>query len=216
MAASKASSNRTKESRGAWSPAGSKAQRSADARQRSKGGALDGSTRANRPAGGVADGLSGLAEQLANRIIKPLGLVVLSSERIQETLDEAADRGRLTRTDANELGSQLVQRGRQQTEELLADIERLLGRGRQQLDSATRKSRIGEPLDRLVRGAGLARRRVAGEADFPIRDYDEMPSGQVQRRLGSLAPAELRKVRDYERRHANRKSVLAAIDKLLG
>jgi polyhydroxyalkanoate synthesis regulator phasin len=200
-----ASSNRTRESRGSRSSTGSKTKRSTGARQRSTEDASNGRT----------GGLSNLAEQLANRIIKPLGLVVLSRERIQETLDEAAERGRLTRTDANELGSQLVQRGRQQTEELLADIERLLGRGREQLDGATRKSRFGEPLDRLARGAGRARRKVAGESSFPIIDYDDLTAGQAQRRLQSLSPPELRRVRDYERRHANRKSVLAAIEKLL-
>src|SRR6059058_4023202 len=97
-------------------------------------------TRSTKTRGGegVGDGLAGLAEQLANRIIKPLGLVVLSRERIQETLDEAAERGRLTRTDANELVGELVKRGRQQTDELLSDLERLLGRGRGQLESATK------------------------------------------------------------------------------
>jgi polyhydroxyalkanoate synthesis regulator phasin len=163
----------------------------------------------------VADGLSNLAEQLVDRIIKPLGLVVLSRERIQETLDEAAERGQLTRSDANELGTQLIQRGRQQTEDLLGDIERLLGRGRQ-LDNAGRNSRLGEPLDRLVRGAVFARRKVAGPSSFPILDYDDLTAGQVQQRLGALTPAELRKMREYERRHANRKSVLATIEKLLG
>ena len=211
MAASRASSNRTMESGGSRSSAGSKKPRSAGAGKRSTQNPTNASAKTNRTAGG----LSNLAEQLVNRIIKPLGLVVLSRERIQETLDEAADRGRLTRTDANELASQLVQRGRQQTEELLADIERLLGRGRRQLDSATRNPRLGEPLDRLVRGAAVARRKVRGETSFPILDYDEMSSAEVQPRLGGLAPPELRRVRDYERRHANRKSVLGAIERAL-
>lgn len=214
MVASKSSSNRTGESRGPRSP-GMGPKRSAAGRPRPNGSSQSGSARANQPPGGAAEGVSGLAEQLANRIIKPLGLVLLSRERIQETLDEAAERGRLTRTDANELGVQLVQRGRQQTEELLADIERLLGRGRQQLDSSTLKPRLGEPLERLVRGAGRARRRVAGSDPFPIFDYDEMTAAQVQRRLASLTAPDLRKVRDYERRHANRKSVLATIEKQL-
>jgi len=176
-------------------------------------------TRDNAPNGRStstrADGLSGLAEQLVSRIIKPLGLVVLSRERIQETLDEAAERGRLTRSDADELGMQLIQRGRQQTDELLGDLERLLGRGRQQLDSAGRRSRLGEPLDRLVRGAGFARRKVAASDAFPILDYDDLTAALAEQRLGGLSPAELRRVRDYERRHANRKSVLASIEKLL-
>ena len=50
---------------------------------------------------------------------------------------------------------------------------------------------------------------------FPILGYDDLTAAQVTGRLGDLAPAELRKVRDYERRNANRKSVLAAIEQKL-
>jgi hypothetical protein len=38
----------------------------------------------------------------------------------------------------------------------------------------------------------------------------------VQARLNGLSPAELRKVRDYEKRNANRKSVLDSISSKLG
>src|SRR5689334_14821503 len=77
-----------------------------------------------------ANGLAGLIEQLTNHVLKPLDLVMISRDRIQDTLDEAAERGRLTRSDANELVSELVRRGREQTDSVLADIERLLlGRG---------------------------------------------------------------------------------------
>jgi len=160
-------------------------------------------------------GLSGLAEQLVDRILKPLGLVVLSRERIQETLDEAAERGRLTRSDANDLVAELVRRGRQQTDELMSDLERLMGQGRQRWDSATKRARSSDTLDRIVRGADRARRTVGVGSSFPISGYDDLTAGQVQSRLGGLSPADLRKLRDYERRHANRKSVLATIDKHL-
>jgi polyhydroxyalkanoate synthesis regulator phasin len=164
---------------------------------------------------GVADGLASLAEQLTNRIIRPLGLVVLSRERIQETLDEAAERGRITRSDANDLVSELVHRGREQTEELLSDTERLLGRGREQVGSQGKRTQLGEQLDRLVRGADRARRAVGGGWSPPIAGYDDLSTGQVQARLDGLSPGDLRRLRDYERRHANRKSVLSAIDKAL-
>lgn len=146
-----------------------------------------------------------MAEQLLSQIIKPLGLVVLSRERIQQTLDEAAERGRLTRSDANQLVAELVGRGRQQTDELLHEIDRLWGLGRQQLDTATR----------LVRATGLARRGADDATSAPIAGYDELTAAQVQRRLGDLSQPELRRLRDYERRHANRKSVLSAIDRSL-
>ncbi len=161
------------------------------------------------------DGLTSLAEQLVSGIIKPLGLVVLSRDRIQEVLDDAAARGRVTRTDADELAGELVNRGRQETEQLLSDVERLFGRGRQQIGSASIRARRSESLDLLMRSADRARRTVGAGQSFPILGYDELTAAQVQARLDELSPAELRKVRDYERRHANRKSVLAAIDKQL-
>jgi hypothetical protein len=38
----------------------------------------------------------------------------------------------------------------------------------------------------------------------------------VTKRLGGLTPAQLRKVRDHERRNGKRKSVLGAIERKLG
>lgn len=161
-------------------------------------------------------GLSVLAEQLVDRILKPLGLVVLSRERIQETLEEAAERGRVTRSDANDLAALLIQRGRLQTDELFADLDRVLGRGRQQIDSAALKARRAEPVDRLVRGADRARRTVGVGPSFPIIGYDDLTVTQIRQRLGTLSKANLRKVRTYERRHAGRKTVLDRVEKLLG
>jgi polyhydroxyalkanoate synthesis regulator phasin len=156
-----------------------------------------------------------LAEQLANRIIKPFDLVLISRERIQQTLDEAAERGRVTRADANELVAELVRLGRLQTDDLLKDLERLLGRGRDQLGSATRRVRGADSVERIVRSADRARRTVGVGPSFPIGGYDDLTAGQVEQRLAGLKPAELRKVRDYERRHANRKSVLEGIERAL-
>src|SRR5207253_10873496 len=96
-----------------------------------------------------------------------------------ETLDDAAERGRLTRSDANDLVAELIQRGRQQTEELLTDLERLLGRGRDQIDSATKRAHLGEPIDRIGRGADRAGRSVGGGSSFPIAGYDELTASQV-------------------------------------
>jgi polyhydroxyalkanoate synthesis regulator phasin len=163
----------------------------------------------------MADNLASIAEQMSNRIIKPLDLVMLTRERIEETLEEAAERGRVTRGDANELVTELVRRGRQQTDDLLGDFERLLGRGRTQIGSATRRARRTESVDRLVRGADRARRTVGVGPSFPILGYDDLTAGQIEERLSGLSSAELRKIRDYERRHANRKSVLEAVERSL-
>jgi polyhydroxyalkanoate synthesis regulator phasin len=157
-----------------------------------------------------------LAEQLASKIINPLDLVVMTRGRIQETIDEVASRGKITRDDANELLSELMRRGRQQTEDVLADIESLFGRGRDQIESAAKLAAKVEPVGTIVRTADRARRTVTGSSSLAISDYDNLTTRQIGDRLADLAPAQLRSLREYERRHANRKSVLVAIDKALG
>lgn len=205
MPAPKSPSGRSRAARGSRSSGGG-SRSSTGGRRRSE------TSEGARP---ESDGLTGFAEQLTNRVLRPLGLVVLTTERIQEVLDDAAERGRVTRSDANELAAQLISRGRQQTEQLLSDVERLVGRGRQQFTPATVGSRWNESIDLIARGADRARRTVGVGQTFPILGYDDLTAAQVQGRLEGLSPAELRKVREYERRHANRKSVLAAIDKSL-
>jgi hypothetical protein len=59
--------------------------------------------------------------------------VTLSRDRLQEVMDDAVTRGRITRDDANELVSRLMSRGRQQTESLLRDLERVLEQARARL-----------------------------------------------------------------------------------
>ena len=181
----------------------------------SKASAGSGRRKSTNDDGGTGDGLSSLAELVTNGVLKPLGLVVLTTERIHEVLDDAAERGRVTRSDANELASQLISRGRQQTDQLLSDVERVIGFGRQQLNPATPGSRWSESIDLPARSADRVRRSVGVGQTFTILGYDDLTAAQVRVRLDGLSPAELRKVREYERRHANRKSVLAAIDKSL-
>ena len=49
-----------------------------------------------------------------------------------------------------------------------------------------------------------------------LRHAPKLDTDRVTERLSDLTPAQLRKVRDYERRNANRKSVLSAIERALG
>jgi polyhydroxyalkanoate synthesis regulator phasin len=151
-----------------------------------------------------------LAEGVLARTLDPFGVVMLTRERIQETLEEAVARGRVTRSDANELAGELLRRGRVQTEELLGEVQRLLESGRDRLESGG--TPLGESLTLLARTAERARRGVAGDG-LPIADYDHLTARQVQAELSGLTAAQLTAVRDYERRHANRKTVLDAIDR---
>jgi polyhydroxyalkanoate synthesis regulator phasin len=168
-----------------------------------------------RRAGGGSDGVASVAEQLAKGVTKPRDLVILTRDRIQETLDEAASRGRMTRKDADELVAEIVKRGRAQSDELVGQIEALLERGRGQLESATKRARKADPVDRIVRGADRARRAAGVGPSFPILGYDDLNAAHVQTRIKQLTRPEKRKVLTYERKHANRKGVIGAIEKSL-
>ncbi len=120
-------------------------------------------------------------EQL-QRFLDPREVVVVTRERLQEALDEAVERGRMTRDDAGVL---------------LADLLR---------------KNVSGSAERMLREVDRARRAAGVGSAFPILGYDDLTAAQVTARLGDLSPAELRKVRDYEKRNANRKSVLAAVE----
>lgn len=175
---------------------------------------------ASAEARGRDDQLLAAATSLRDMLAKG---VVITSDRLREIVDDAVTRGRMTRQDAEELVQNLVAIGRRQAQDALAEIEGLVERstketGRQAqarvkgVGSAARRApgtdRALRTVDRVRRAAGL------GHA-FPIIGYEELTSAQVEERLGDLNPAQLRKVRDHERRNANRKSVLAAIERRL-
>jgi polyhydroxyalkanoate synthesis regulator phasin len=160
-------------------------------------------------------GVISLAEQLVKGSVKPKDIVMLTREHIQDALDDAASRGRVTRKDANELVAELVRRGRSGGDDMRSEIEDLLGRGKEQLGSATKRATRAQPVDRIVRGADRARRAAGVGSSFPISGYAELNVSQVQARLKELSKPELRKVLSYERSHANRKSVVGAIEKSL-
>jgi polyhydroxyalkanoate synthesis regulator phasin len=153
------------------------------------------------PAAGPADP-SSLVELLAKGLL-------LTTDRIQAAMDDAVQRGRMTRADAEELVASLVETGRKQTEEMLRDLEGLVGRSRDLAGDASRKAG-----DRLLREGDRAR-RVAGFAAFPISRYDDLTAAQIVQRIDDLSPAELRKLRDHELRHGNRKTVLGALQRRL-
>jgi polyhydroxyalkanoate synthesis regulator phasin len=149
--------------------------------------------------------------------------VVISSERLQEIVDEAVRRGRMTRDDAEELVASVVQIGRRQAQDALAELEARVERSatqtrrlaRSRVRSVAAAARHAPGTDRALRAVDRARRAAGLGSPFPISGYDELTAPQVKERLGELSPAELRKVRDHERRDANRKSILAAIEKRL-
>jgi polyhydroxyalkanoate synthesis regulator phasin len=149
--------------------------------------------------------------------------ITISRDRLQEVIDDAVRRGRMTRSDADEIVGRLVTRGRDQADDLLGQLERLLsqareapGKARQEAGARAQKARkkAVKAVDRPLAGADRVRRaaRVPG---FPITAYDDLSVRQIDRRVQELSRAELRRVRDYERRNKSRKGVLRAVDRKL-
>src|SRR5215212_8426595 len=157
-------------------------------------------------------------QALTSNLIRPFEMVMLTRQRIEEALDEVVKRGRMTRDDASQLGQALFTVGRQQTDDVLKDLEELLGRGRSGFEERTETMRgrsveaARKAADPLITQADRARRVAGVGPSFPITGYDDLTAAQIRARLDTLTPAELRKVRDYERRRGNRKSVLEAIE----
>ena len=100
-------------------------------------------------------------------------MIEITRERLQEVVDEAVRRGRITRTDAADL---------------VAD---------------------------LLAVPGSLARRVTGSR-LPIAGYDDLTAAEVVRELDGLRDGDLRRVAEYERANANRKTVLTAVERKLG
>ena len=132
--------------------------------------------------------------------------VVVTTGSLKEAMDDAVKRGQITRKDATALSQNIVATGRAQADGFRAGVEQLLGKG---------TSRAAQSGDVALREVDRARRAVGVGPTFPISLYDNLSAAQVQKRLSDLTPAELRKVRDYEKRNQNRKSVQGAIERKL-
>jgi polyhydroxyalkanoate synthesis regulator phasin len=175
---------------------------------------------ARKPARGAAVEAKTVAElrdALRKNLIRPMGMVMLSRERIEEVLGEAVDQGRVTARDAQRISSGLVKRGQKQTTDVLKDLENLFDQGRSGIEGRASGAR-GRAVRRAspaLAQADRVRRAARVGPSFPITGYDDLTATQVQSRLGSLTPAELRKVRDHERRNDGRKTVLQAIESKL-
>jgi polyhydroxyalkanoate synthesis regulator phasin len=83
-------------------------------------------------------------------------------------------------------------------------LDAAVKRGRMTRDDAT------ELLAELLRG-----RRSDQQDALPIDDYDDLTAAEVVARVKGLDADEVRRVRDYERRNANRKTVLSALEQRL-
>jgi polyhydroxyalkanoate synthesis regulator phasin len=174
----------------------------------------DGTQQDPAGAGGREERDDALLSQLAGLRKALAQSVVVTGERVQETVEDAVRRGRMTRRDAQELASAILAASRRQTDEIRQQLETLLERGPRLV------RRDGE--DDVVVTIPIAHEDAAGTtvaataaAPLPIPDYDDLTAVLVRKSLAGLSAAELRAVRDHEASHANRKTVLQAVDRLL-
>jgi len=116
---------------------------------------------------------------------RKLDLVVIPRARLQEVIDEAVARGRITRGDAADLVADLLARAR----EIEQAVTRL-------------------PVEAARRVAGLG-------SELPISGYDDLTAAEVAASLDGMSAADLRRVREYEKANANRKTVLGAVERRL-
>jgi polyhydroxyalkanoate synthesis regulator phasin len=146
--------------------------------------------------GGAASPVAAARDKLVRGVLSPFNAVVITRRNLEEVLDDAVRRGRMTRTDAQDMIQTLVTRGARVTDDILAEIQRMLG------------NTAALDVDSPAGASGSAPR-------LPISDYDELSAAQVQERLAGLSHVQLRHLRDYEQRNANRKTVLERIDRKL-
>src|SRR5215213_82565 len=205
---SRSASSRSAASRRAAASKGGKARARQQKARKAASGTAKTAARGARPAGVEAKTVAELREALRKNLIRPMEMVMLSRERIEEVLGEAVDQGRVTARDAQRITSGLVKRGQRQTNDVLKDLEGLLRPAEARGRAVRRASPALAQVDRLRRTAGVG-------PSFPVTGYDDLTASQIHGRLGTLTPAELRKVRDHERRTANRKTVLQSIESKL-
>lgn len=80
---------------------------------------------------------------------------------------------------------------------------------RQGMETASRNAERVTDMTRRTAAAGIA----TANSGFPIAGYDEMNVGEVAERLEVLSEEQLRTVREYEKRHKNRETVIEQIDR---
>jgi polyhydroxyalkanoate synthesis regulator phasin len=122
--------------------------------------------------------------------------ITISRDRLQEVVDDAVRRGRMTRGDAEDLVGRLISRGREQAEDIISELEQMVSALREDVPAAVTNPRrtAGRAADRARReledAAGRARREVGGRVERGRRrtvaavDQPLASADRVRRRTG--------------------------------
>ena len=138
--------------------------------------------------------------------------VTISRDKLQEVIDDAVRRGRMTRGDGEELLGRLLTRGREEAEGLLSQLEPLFSGVESRVRSTAKaaRNRANLPLAKADRV-----RRKTKLPGFPISAYDQLTVPQINNRLPELNKDQLEQVRDYETANRKRVGVLRAVERKL-
>jgi polyhydroxyalkanoate synthesis regulator phasin len=115
--------------------------------------------------------------------------VTIPRERLQDAVDDAVRRGRMTRGDAEDLMDRLVSRGRQQADDILGQLEDVVSQLRDEVGERAGKQRrsaarttararreLGDAAERARDEVGSraedARKKAVGAVDTPLATAD--------------------------------------------
>src|SRR6478609_5696458 len=113
-------------------------------------------------------GVAAAKDRLVRGVLSPFNAILITRRNLEEVLEDAVRRGRMTRADAQDMIQTLLSRGARVTDARLADIQRLLG--------------VSEGLEPDGEPAV-----IGNSGGLPITDYDDLSAPQVQERLDGLS-----------------------------
>ena len=101
------------------------------------------------------------------------------------------------------------------TQELVERTERQRGAFRTLLEESVDAyvDLVYAPFAYYRRGLRLV--EAGGNGGFPILGYDELNVGEISGRLDGLTAAQIREVREYEKRNKNRETLIEQLDRRL-
>lgn len=107
--------------------------------------------------------------------------VHISRERLQEVVDDAVRRGRMTRGDGEELVTRVITRGREQAEDMIGELERVVVQLRDEVETRAR-----EPRRNAERAAGRARRELEDAGDRARQQVGEQAERARKRAVAAV------------------------------
>jgi hypothetical protein len=82
-------------------------------------------------------------------------------------------------------------------------------------ESERRKREGSKRGEQYVANTEEARRARRGSQAPPVDDYDNLSIDELEKKVRGLSRQEIQDVRDYEKRHKNRKTLIESLDRSL-